>query len=493
MAIELRPYQSEGLTRIRATFGKCRRVLAIAPTGSGKTTCFSWLSKEWTEPTLILAHRRELIDQASDRLSDYGIEHGIIMAGVQPKPWARVQVASVATLRRRAPPPATLVICDEAHLSTAQTWEGILAHYPAAKVLGVTATPWRLGGKPLFGAYDALEVLATPQGLVDQGFLCRYTGFSYLSPDTSKLKVTAGEYNEAASEEAMREPKLVDTIIEQWLKHAAPLSTVVFATTVEHSKDLAARFVSAGVTAEHLDGTTHVNERRAILARVKSGQTRVLCNVGIAVEGLDIPRLKCCILARPTKSLTRAIQMMGRVRRPWEGVVARIHDHAFTLGEHGLPDDEREYSLSHKEVPPPVVHTCPACMAVYTTKGGCPACGEIAEPVVKARGQMVTTQDAVQVDLASMPTAVAWVTPGRVVVGTYHGYTEREAGWGKQRIHSVRGPDKMYALPGSVKLDRPLSAVPEGLLVRITYQGNTDLGGGKFRREFKVERHAHDV
>jgi hypothetical protein len=101
--------------------------------------------------------------------------------------------------------------------------------------------------------------------------------------------------------------------------------------TVEHSKALSAEFRAAGVMAEHLDGSTPLHVRAAILRRVDQGHTRVLCNVGVAIEGLDIPRLKCCVLARPTKSLARYLQMTGRVRRPWQGVKARIHDHAFVI------------------------------------------------------------------------------------------------------------------------------------------------------------------
>ncbi len=314
---------------------------------------------------MIVVHRRELATQAAKRLREFGVDFGFIMAGESAKPYARVQIASVQTLVRRKVPRAAVVVCDEAHLSTANTWAKVLEQYPKAKILGFTATPWRLSGKPLVGAYDACVVMSTPRELREQGHLCDYVGFSYKTPDLSAVATVAGEYNERQSEEAMREPTIVANIVQQWLAHASTLSTVVFAVTVEHSQTLCAEFRAAGVSAEHLDGSTAKLRRDAILARVESGATRVLCNVGVAVEGLDIPRLKCVVLARPTKSLSRMLQMCGRGRRPWGGLVCRIHDHAFNIKLHGLPDAERDYALDSKPADPPSLTQCEQCMALY--------------------------------------------------------------------------------------------------------------------------------
>jgi len=500
----LRDYQRRGLAAVMDAYrAGARSVLAVSPTGSGKTTLFGTLAAQLDaagQRVVILVHRRELAAQACNRLREFGVKYGLILAGEQPVPYARVQVASVQTLARRTAPPASLVICDEAHLSTAATWANILSQYPNARILGVTATPWRLSGKPLAGTYDACVVVATPAELRQQGHLCDYVGFSYLTPDLSGVKTTAGEYNEAEAAKVMSESRIVDNVVEEWGKHARELSTVVFAVTTEHSRQLTAKFRAAGVAAEHLDGTTPLEQRKAILRRVELGQTRVLCNVGVAVEGLDIPRLKCCVLARPTKSLARAIQMMGRVRRPWQGVTAKIHDHAFTIRAHGLPDADRNYSLDAKPEKPPSLTTCSECLALYSGLR-CPACDHENAPEVTERAgpQMVAESDVERVEFSSeggapvlepkrpeKPTRVAWTKPGRVVEGVYLERREEDRGSYKQRVHLLRDAKRDYELPGAARLDALLAKVPFGTLTRVTFTGWSQTDRST-RRAFTVE------
>jgi DNA repair protein RadD len=496
----LRDYQERGLAQIMDAYRDgARSVLAVSPTGSGKTTLFGHLAAELKAPVLINVHRRELAAQACNRLREFGVEFGVIMAGGMSRPSARVQVASVQTLVRRGRyPPAALVINDEAHLSTAKTWQTILDRYPKARVLGVTATPWRLSGKPLAAAYDACVVVATPRELREKGHLCDYVGFSYKTPDLSNVKTTGGDYNEQQAAQAMSAGVIVDSVVEEWLKHARELSTVVFAVTVEHSRTLTERFRSAGVAAEHLDGSTPLEQRKAILRRVERGETRVLCNVGVAVEGLDIPRLKCCVLARPTKSLARAIQMPGRVRRPWEGVTARIHDHAFVIQQHGLPDADRDYALSARPEKPPSLTQCAECFALYSG-ASCPACGKEPEPKPQGERVIQTVTDAEQYEFRSgeepapaprpeKPTEVRWTTPGRVVEGRLRRTWEESASYGTIRRYLIAGEKKDYVLTGTTHLNALMSRVqiPDSKL-RVTYVGEQALSGGRARKLFKVE------
>lgn len=505
----LRDYQARGRAGIFAAFGRgARRVLVVSPTGSGKTTIFTYVADELDrvgKRTLILVHRRELAYQACNRLREFGVGYGLVMAGEPETPYRRVQVASVPTLARRIAagqrvPEADLVICDEAHLSTAATWERCLDAYPRARVVGFTATPWRLSGKPLAGLYDDVVVVAHPAELREQGHLCPYVGFAYLAPDVSKLHTVGGDYNERESAAAMRSGLIVDNILEQWLAHASGLSTVVFAVTVEHSKQLTEKFRAAGVRAEHLDGETPLLARQAMLRRVERGETQVLCNVGVAVEGLDIPRLKCCVLARPTKSVARAIQMMGRVRRPWEGQVARIHDHAFVIRQHGLPDQERDYALTAKPEAPPSLRTCKRCMAIYSGPT-CPECGHANEPKVMGERVLRTVQDGERMDfdsqrpegvpvertsapLARLPVKVHWDKP-KTVEGRYTKTWEAPDTYGPRRWYGVTGK-RDYELPGTARLDRLMAEVPIGAPVHVEYLGEVDGGGGRFPKEFKV-------
>lgn len=498
---ELREYQARAKTRILESYRNgARSILVVSPTGSGKTTLFGDMVSDLSHggvPCLINVHRRELATQAANRLREFGVQYGLIMAGEQPRPSALVQIASVQSLIRRRMPRANFVVNDEAHLSAANTWTTILQQYAGARILGVTATPWRLSGTPLAALYDDVVVVAQPAELRDQGFLCKYAGFSFKTPDLTKVRTTAGDYNEQDSAQAMSDGAIVDNIVEEWLKHASHLSTVVFAVTVAHSKVLTDRFKAAGVAAEHLDGSTAKWERDAILKRVESGKTQVLCNVGVAVEGLDIPRLKCCVLARPTKSLARAIQMMGRVRRPWKDpttgqwVAARIHDHAFVIKQHGLPDDPRDYSIDAKKQKPvsdlEELHQCKKCFAWYrgVRCSECQAEREIEERVI------ATIKDAEQWEFASgdekpvtpeeskpftrpeRPTPIRWETVGRVIEGAYLKFWDEPTNYGKQRRYLVRSEKRDYDVPGTTELDYKMSRTPVGALIRITYTGDT--------------------
>lgn len=507
MAQTLRDYQRDGLSRVLTAYREgARSVLMTLPTGGGKTTVFgklieTFLGRSTSARALVLVHRRELAVQAAKRLREFGVDFGYVMAGVPGRPYARTQVASVQTLARRAAPAADLIICDEAHLSTAETWTRILSKYPRARILGCTATPWRLAGKPLIGAYDASVVVATPAELREQGFLSPYNGFSYDVPDFSGVKCAGGDYNERQSAEVMRSPGIVGNVVEQWKAHASDLSTVVFNVTVEHSLQVAEKFRAAGIRVEHLDGSTGSEQRRAILKRVASGETQVLCNVGIAVEGLDIPRLKCCVLNRPTMSLARAIQMMGRVRRPWNGVTARIHDHAFLIRQHGLPDAQRDYSLHAKAVDldnaPPPLHTCSKCKAIYEGPR-CTACDYVPDNVERKIEEIT---DAKLVEFSSStepkpdrgpPVVVTWNQIGRAIEGVFQKQLSEDTAWGKRNRYIVAGKRRDYSIPGTSVLDSKMRAVKVGDSIRVTYTGESMLPGDRSRKEFKLERDEPD-
>jgi DNA repair protein RadD len=500
---QLRPYQQSGVARVfDAWRAGARKVLMVLPTGGGKTTIFGSIAHgvvSANRRAVVVVHRRELATQAAKRFTEFGTDFGYMLPGELPKPYAPLQIATVQTLVRRTRPRADLVICDEAHLSTAKSWQTVIAAYPGARILGVTATPWRLSGKPLASLYDESVIVATPRELRDLGFLSPYVGFSYLTPDLSEVKTTGGDYNERESAEKMSQGVIVDNVVEQWGQHARELSTVVFAVTVEHSRQLTDRFKAAGVSAEHLDGLTPLEARKAILKRVESGQTRVLCNVGVAVEGLDVPRLKCCILARPTKSLARAIQMMGRVRRPWQGVTARIHDHAFNIRLHGLPDADRDYSLNAKPEKPPSLTTCEVCLALYTG-AQCPSCNH--ENAVKATEERVlqTVADAEQFTFESgaeeespaaqvirAPVEIRWSTPGKSVEGVYQKRWDEQTQWGRSRFYLVRGDRRDYRMPGTVQLNALMAKIPTGSRLRVTFITEKPLDGGRSQKLFRVE------
>jgi superfamily II DNA or RNA helicase len=175
------------------------------------------------------------------------------------------------------------------------------------------------------------------------------------------------------------------------------MSTVVFCVTRAHSRHVCEQFKSLGVTAEHLDGETPLDERKAILARVASGETTVLCNVFVATFGLDIPRLSCAVLARPTRNIALYLQIIGRVLRTCEGKTdAFIIDHSGAVSQHGFADDFVPWSLDEKETveerrkkqreesKAPKEIVCAKCKTVFKGRRECPGCGHAMVPPTKA-------------------------------------------------------------------------------------------------------------
>jgi DNA repair protein RadD len=393
-AVCLRPYQSDAIARLddRIAAG-VRRVLLVAPCGAGKTTIAASIIRARVrggERVLFLAHRRELIAQAYRRLLDLGLDEeqvGVIMASdPRRRPAAPVQVASVDTLRQRAKPPADVVFVDEAHRALARSYRDIAAAYPAAIHLGLTATPYRADGKGLGDAYDDLLVVASPRQLIDEGFLVEprvMTVPPAALPDLSRVRVRGGDYDEGALSDAVNQRTLVGNIVEHWKRHAPGVRTVVFAVSIAHSIHLVERFREAGIAAEHLDGSTPAVERDAILARLESGATLVVSNCGVLCEGWDQPPVKCAVLARPTKSTGLYLQQSGRILRPWNDQRAIVLDHAGCAIDHGLPHEERAFSLEgehaisdaeRKKLRP---RACPACFAVVARGVRvCPVCEE---------------------------------------------------------------------------------------------------------------------
>jgi len=365
--IRLRPYQEDFTQAIFASWAKGnRRVLGQLPTGAGKTVIFSHLCRtflERGEGVLVVAHRLELILQAKEKLEAIsGLPCGVIKAGFPVELNYDVQVASIQSLvRRKRYPEAGLVIIDEAHHSCAKSYTTVLEAYPDAYVLGVTATPCRSDGQGFKYIYDDLVVGISPDKLIEQGYLSRFKLFGCKAIDTRGVRKTAGDYNlQQLSEVAM---EVTGEIVPTWRKYADGKRTVVFAVGINHSKQIVQAFVSEGICAEHLDGETPPDERAAILERFRAGETLILSNCGIVTEGFDVPGIEAVQCVRPTASTSLWLQMIGRALRPAQGKDhAAIIDHSDNWKNHGLPDEERDWSLDPISLNPGrFVLQCPEC------------------------------------------------------------------------------------------------------------------------------------
>lgn len=374
----LRPYQAAAIEEIRGRVrsGK-RRIVVVAPTGAGKTILAVHLIERIVangKTVLFLAHRIELIDQLSAKLDAIGIDHGVIQ-GDHPRsrPHLPIQIASVPTLARRSSvPDAAVIFVDECHHTCSPSFSGVLSRYPEETiVLGLTATPYRADGRGLSAHYEDLVVVAQTQELIAAGFLVPPRVFAPSSPDLAGVRVTAGEFNSRDLATAVDRPQLVGNVVDTWLSRAEDRITVVFAVNVQHSKDLIARFRAAGVPAEHFDAETPEAERRAVLRRIATGETRVLSNVGLVTEGWDLPQLSCVIKARPTLSRSLDRQMTGRGLRSFPGKSdCLVFDHAGNVFRHGFPTDPETFTLEGFERRPrpeqrlPGIKTCKRCFAV---------------------------------------------------------------------------------------------------------------------------------
>lgn len=354
---KLRQYQDDVIAEFEREIAAGRkRVILVAPTGSGKTVIGSEIIRRACvqgQHVLVLAHRREIITQTHEKLAANGVHAGIIQAGCDPRPLERVQVASINTLHHRAIrrdvmelPQADLLVIDEAHHAPARTYRKIIEAYPDAILLGLTATPCRGDDRGLGNIFETMIECPQIAELIEQGYLVKSDVYAPVDPNLTGVGTRNGDFIEGQLADRIDRPKLVGDIVTHWHRFGERRKTVAFAVNVAHSIHLRDEFRRGGVRAEHIDGTTAMVERDATLTRLASGQIDLVTNCIVLTEGWDMPEVACCILARPTKKMGLFRQMVGRVLRPAPGKSnAIVLDHSGAVFRHGLPEDRIVWTL----------------------------------------------------------------------------------------------------------------------------------------------------
>ena len=376
-------------------------VLMRADTGFGKTVCAAFIANKSfknKKRLYFICHRQELLLQTAKTFAKNGLPFSYIANGHTYNPMASIQICSIDTLKNRYKklPIPDLVIWDECAHAGAAGWARVKEYYSDSYHLGLTATPQRLDGKGLGKWFDIIVDETNMAELIKLGYLSDYKIFAPSKPSLSGVHTRMGDYNQAETAAIMDNAHLTGDIVKHWKKLANGMKTVVFAINIEHSMHIVDSFNASGVRAVHIDANTPKAERKDLCIKFAQGYYDVISNCSIFSEGWDIAAqtdidvtIECVISARPTKSLSMWLQMCGRALRK-KDYHAIIIDHASNAMLHGLPCQDREWSLEgdpnqgkKKSDDDVAIKECPKCYAVHKPAPACPNCGHVYEVEVR--------------------------------------------------------------------------------------------------------------
>lgn len=364
----LRPYQQKAKKEIFKSWDRVDSVMFQMPTGTGKTRLFTSIINDINKfsiqqreavKILIIAHRTELIDQISESLGKYKVAHGII-AGSRKKEEnfkLPVQVASIQTLTniynigKAEKLNAQFVIIDEAHHALASTYKRLWKMYPNAKYLGVTATPWRMNHQGFTDLFDTIILSMPIKDFIKHSYLSPYKYYSL--QDKSLIRKTIddievdrfGEYKEASMEEKMDVGPIRAQLLNSYLKFAKGKRGIIYAININHAKHICREYIDAGFNAVCIDSRTTAKDRKDLVGKFKNKEIDIIVNVDVFSEGFDCPDIEFIQLARPTLSLVKYLQQVGRGLRPTKNKEnCIILDNVGMYSNFGLPDEHRPWN-----------------------------------------------------------------------------------------------------------------------------------------------------
>lgn len=379
---KLRDYQAEIINKIQnSMLTGHRRIIVQSPPRTGKTVVMSEIARRATvknRRVLFLIHRQEVLEQANATFKEQGVDFDLLTSGM------------VQTLTRRvdkldAP---HVILVDEAHHVLSKSYRRILDKFKDAYVLLFTATPVRLGREQLDQVADDIVLGKSIKELTAAGFLAP---FRYYQPpagfNQSELKLSStGDYTNKSITSALQSC-LYGDLVSHYKRLAAGKQAVCYCHSIEAAKHAAAEFNKNGIAAAEVDGTTPRSERDELVKKFRAGVIKVMVNVNLFTEGVDLPDVDAVILARPTSSLSLYLQFAMRCLNPRAGKVAVIIDHANNVEKFGYPDSERNWlqlvktgakTRKNAETDNFNIVTCETCFAVLESRtikaGTCPYC-----------------------------------------------------------------------------------------------------------------------
>ena len=367
----LRPYQQDLSDRAMQALDAGNSPIVCAPCGAGKSYIMKDIAEHTDGEVLIVAHRKELLRQHDELFRDN----------------KNVRLASVFTEARHIRDTAPkLIMCDEAHLSEAQSYLNVFRQY-GSPLIGFTATPSRLDGKPL-SSYDTIIQGVSADDLIASGHLAPYRYYAPTLYDVSSLSTRYGDYNSDELAAVMMKSALYGDVLQHYRRLAGGQQAIAYCSTVAHSQAVAATFREAGISAIHIDASSPAKERKEALDGFRAGKYTILCNVNLISEGISIPECGVILGLRPTMSRALYIQQMCRALRYAPGKEAVLIDFCGNIHRHGMPTADYKYTIG-KPVDKPkeftstgdfTVRVCNNCFRTMESGATvCPYCGAVYE------------------------------------------------------------------------------------------------------------------
>ncbi|HIX26125.1 MAG TPA: DEAD/DEAH box helicase [Candidatus Barnesiella excrementigallinarum] len=365
--ITLRDYQQLAKEEIFSKWNRVDNILYQMPTGTGKTRLFTSIIRDisiWglrhniNYRILIIAHRSELIEQSSRSLDKYRIKHGVLAGTMKDKRdlTQAIQVASIQTITHPANQcliddlKFDFIIIDEAHHAVAKSYQKLWEFCPDAKKLGVTATPWRMNNSGFAQIFDAYIPSMSIKDFIQKGWLATYQYYSI--PTSSELVKSIesirefdieGDYKNSALVEVCDTSKIRAQLYDSYEKNVLGKKGIIYSISREHSEHICLQYRSRGVAIENIDSKTPAKVREKVIQAFRNGEIDIIVNVDIFSEGFDCPDIEFIQLARPTKSLVKYIQQVGRGLRKNGDKKCIILDNVGMYSRFGLPDEERDW------------------------------------------------------------------------------------------------------------------------------------------------------